>query len=133
MNKIRKTELKRIVVCAFFALSLAGCAKLTEAYQSLSSSNVPPKAIYVAISAFDAAKITGTNYIRYCAPNPSPKGCNDAVIRGKLIPAINKGTVARNDLKAFVRAHPGELGPSGTYSLLTTSATTITTIVGDKK
>lgn len=124
--------MNKLIITAVIALSLASCAKLNAAYQAVSSSNVPPKAIYVAISTFDAAKVTGTNYLHYCAPKPSPVGCNDAVIRGKLIPAINKGTVARNDLKAFVRSHPGELGPRGTYDLLTASATTITTVVGDK-
>lgn len=124
--------MNKLIIAVGLTLSLAGCAKLNAAYQAVSSSNVPPKAIYVAISAFDAAKVTGTNWIIRCSPNPAPVGCNDKVIKTRLIPAINKGTVARNDLKSFLRQHPGELGPRGTYDLLTVSAQTITTVVGDK-
>lgn len=120
----------KLILSLSLALALTGCANISKVYEAVSTSNVPPKAIYVAINGFDVAKASATNYLHFCAPNPAPAGCNDALIKSTLIPSMKKGTVARNDLKAFVRAHPGELGPVGTYRLLTASTEAISSVVG---
>lgn len=122
--------MRKILLSLSIALSLTGCAKLNQAYEVVTTSNVPPAAIDVAINSFDVAKVTGKNYIVYCTPNPAPVGCNDSVIRGKLMPAMKNGTNARNTLKAFLRDHPGALGPIGSYQLLTTSTAVINQIAG---
>lgn len=123
--------MKKIIVAIAIAASLSSCAKLQTVYSAIITSNVPPKAIYVAINSFDAAKATATNYLRMCAPNPAPSICDDKLIRTKLVPAIQKGTVARDDLRALVKSHPGELGPVGTYQLLVTSTNVISEVVKD--
>lgn len=111
------------------ALVLPGCAKLQQAYESVSTAKVPPKLILVAANSFNAAKATATNYIRYCTPNPAPAGCNDKVIRGTLIPNMKAGTVARDKLEDFMDNNPGQLGPKGTYDALVASTDIINAIV----
>jgi len=120
----------KILLSMSLALALTSCAKLTDVYTAVSSSSVPPKAIYVAINSFDVAKASAVNYVNYCSPNPSPAGCDDAVIRTKLFPAMTRGTNARTQLRVFLHAHPGEFGPQGTYQAIVGSTDIISAIVG---
>lgn len=121
--------MKALVIALSVVLVLPGCSRLKQAYESVSTTKVPPKLILVAANSFNAAKATATNYIRYCTPNPAPAGCNDNVIRGTLIPNMKAGTVARDKLEAFMDDHPGELGPRGTYDALVASTDIINAIV----
>jgi hypothetical protein len=114
-------------------LMLAGCAQLKNAYVTVTSAKVPTKVVYVAVNAFDAAKVTAKNYIAYCTPNPAPKGCDDNVIQNKLDPAIKSGTRARNTLEDFMKEHPGELGDKGIYDALTTATDTIRDVTASFK
>jgi hypothetical protein len=115
------------------ALSLVGCAQLKTVYDTAINAKVPSKTIYVAVNAFDAAKITAKNYIIYCTPNPAPKGCDDDAIQNKLNPAIKSGTKARDNLEDFVTNHPGELGNKGLYDALTTATETIKDVTNSFK
>lgn len=106
-------------------VSLSGCANLKTAYDTITSAKVPAKTVYVAANAFNAAKATAKNYIVYCTPNPSPKGCDDTAIKTKLDPAIRSGTIARNSLEQFLKDHPGELGDKGLYDAMVAATDTI--------
>lgn len=120
MEKIRSMTLALSVV-----LAVSGCAKVTEAYNTVTNFTVPAKTIRVAVSGFNIAKATATNYIRYCTPKVQPKGCDNNLIKAQLIPTMNAGTIARNALLEFVDNNPGALGPVGTYNALVAATTTI--------
>lgn len=123
----------KVAFAALAMLALAGCANLQKAYDTITEAKVPAKTIIVAANTFDGLKITAKNYIAYCTPVPAPAGCDDAVIRTKLIPAINAGTVARNSLEDFLASHPGELGDKGLYDALTAANSTISGVVAAYK
>jgi hypothetical protein len=110
-------------------LTLGSCANIQTAYDAVTTSTVPAKSIYVAANAFNVVETAAAGYVTYCTPNPTPVGCNDAVIQGSIIPAINKGIDARNTLKTFLAAHPGALGDKGLYDVLVTTTSTLQTLL----
>jgi hypothetical protein len=130
-----KLQMKTITPTTFmiFALLLVGCSQLKTVYDTVTSAKVPAKVVYVAVNAFDAAKITAKNYIVYCTPNPSPKGCDDGAIKTKLDPAIKSGTAARDSLQDFLAEHPGELGNKGLYDAMTAATNTIKDVTANFK
>jgi hypothetical protein len=110
-------------------LMLAGCASLgqiSSAYTALADASVPAKQVIIAANAFDGIEVAATTYVRYCAPNPSPAGCDDALIRNKVIPAVNAGIQARDGLEGFLKSHPGALGSKGLFDALNQSTATLT-------
>jgi hypothetical protein len=121
------------IVAVAACLALGSCANMQKVYDAVTEAKVPVKTVLVAESAFNIAKSTATQYITYCTPNPAPTGCDDALIKVKLIPAIKAGTDARNSLQAFLVAHPGELGNKGVYDALIAATTTIQTVVASYK
>jgi hypothetical protein len=123
----------RIAVAMALALSFAGCAQLssiTTAVSTVSQAQVPAKQIYIAVNAFDAVKITATNYIRACVNYNPLCVSRDAVT--DIRTAIAKGTPARNSLKQFLRDHPGQFGDSGVYDALTSATATLTAIINQE-
>lgn len=117
---------KAVLFVAFAAImALGGCANLKTVYTAVTTSTVPAKSIYVAANAFNVVETAATGYVRYCTPNPTPVGCNDAAIQNDIIPAIDKGVTARKTLTAFLAAHPGELGDKGTFDALVTATSTL--------
>lgn len=100
---------------AAFAVALllpAGCS-------TISSSDVPASTILEAATTVDAAESVATAYIRYCAPNPSPAGCSDTVVR-KIIAGVKSVRIARNAAEQFLADNPGaKLGPSTLVSAVT--------------
>jgi len=117
------------------ALMLGACATVENAistiqsgYSAISGSGVPPQTIAAAISTFDGLKIVATNYTRLarCRDDGSNRPiCRDPAVRVPLRQAVTSGTVARNDLKAFLRQNPNSLGDQGLYNALTTASNTI--------
>jgi hypothetical protein len=116
-----------MVAIVTVALSISGCAKLTNAYKTITEAKVPAQTLIVAANGFNAAKSVATTYINYCSPKPQPVGCsNDAI--GKLIPAMRAGTKARDDIETFIDQHPGELGAQGLYDAVVAATNTINQI-----
>ncbi|KAA0685989.1 hypothetical protein DTW90_34445 [Neorhizobium sp. P12A] len=114
-------------------VALSSCSSLTNAWSAVTEAKVPAKTILVAENAFNIAKSTATNYIAYCTPNPAPAGCNDVAIKTQLIPAIKSGTTARDQLQAFLRAHPDQVGDKGVYDALVAATTTIGSVTANFK
>ncbi|ASW06321.1 hypothetical protein [Rhizobium sp. 11515TR] len=107
-----------LVVVAAMTISLGSCAAL----QKLSSTEVPMKAIIVAGNGVDAAETAATAYVRFCTPNPKPAGCNDSVIRNKIIPAVHDVRVARDAAEQFALDNPNAtFGPSTLVDAVTKS------------
>lgn len=118
--------MKRLILLATLALSLAGCASLQNGYAIITGATVSPAAVIVAGNAFDAIEATATNYLTFCKANRTIAGCGSYVAARKaILPAVRSGRVARNNLENFMAANPGQLGPSGLYNALVTSINTL--------
>ena len=122
--------MKKILIVATLALSLAGCAGLTNAYNVLTGASVSPTAVYVAANAFDAVEQTATNYLKLakCTGNNGPV-CRSPAATAQIIPAVRAGRVARTNLENFVAQNPGQLGPTGLYNALTAATATLQAII----
>ncbi len=115
-----------LVAVAAMTISLGSCAAL----QKLSSTEVPVNAIMVAANGVDAVETAATAYIRYCTPNPSPKGCDDAVIKNKIVPAVKAARIARDAAEKFVTDNPNAtMGPATLVSAITASVSALQTIL----
>lgn len=115
-----------LVAVAALTISLGSCAAL----QKLSSTEVPMSAIIVAGNSVNAAETAATAYVRYCTPNPSPAGCDDAVIKTKIVPAVKSIRIARDAAEQFAADNPNAtLGPATLVSAVTTSVTTLQAIL----
>lgn len=123
--------MKRLLLVAALALGIGGCAQLNTLYQTattLSDASVSPTAVIVAANSFDAIEVTATNYLTL-PKCPKATICRDPQATKVLIPAIKSGRIARNNLKAFLRTHPGQLGSKGLYDALNASITTIQGVI----
>jgi hypothetical protein len=122
-------RIKSLVAVAAMTILLGSCAALKD-IQKLSSTNVPTTAISAAGEGVNVAESSATNYLLYCAPNPLPKGCDDALIKNKITPAVQKVRTARKAAREFIANNPGAtLGPSTLVSAVTTAVTTLQTIL----
>lgn len=104
-------------------LALAGCGKTVqtlntawEAVSSVKTMTIEPKAIIVAAGIFNAAEATATVYLdqKRCI-GAARRTCRDPGVTQQLKTAITEGRKVRDQLLAFVEAHPGELGDAGLY------------------
>lgn len=118
------------------AIPLGGCSTVNSigsAYSAATSVKVTKTQVYVAANAFDAVEVTATNYVRLptCKTGQTflADQCSTKVAISKLVPAIRAGRAARNNLEAFAKDHPGEIGASGLYAALTTAISTIKTVL----
>jgi hypothetical protein len=123
--------MKRILVAAFLgaALALGGCqtfSTISTAFHAVTGAKVTVQQVSVAATAFDGLKATGTNYLLRprCSEADVPL-CSKPEVAKAVIQAIDAGTLARNNLEAFVRDHPAELGTSGLYDALSVSISTL--------
>lgn len=115
-----------LVAVAAMTISLDSCAAL----QKLSSTEVPYSAILVAANGVDAAETTAKNYIILCTPNPTPKGCDDALIKSKIVPAVKAARTARNAALKFVTDNPNaKFGPVTLTNAVSTAVGTLQTIL----
>ena len=123
---------KGLIVLAL-GFSLSGCAgltKLQDVFEVATTVTVSPQFIVIAANSFNAIEASATNYLRLTrCDKTSSKVCRDKAITAILIPAVQNTRKARNDLIAFQRTHPGELGTQGLYDALQLSLTTLTGIM----
>lgn len=111
------------------SVSLGGCATFQNAkntFDIVTSARASPTAIIVAAQTFDALEVSATNYLRLpkCTAVSGPV-CRNRLAANAIIKAVRTGRPVRNQLEAFLRDHPGELGPKGLYDALTGAAQTI--------
>lgn len=118
--------MRKIVLVLGLALALSGCARFQAAWDIATSASVSPTMVYVASNTFDALEATATNYLRL--PKCGTVPCKDPSAVAVIIPAIRSGRVARNNLRGFLKAHPGQLGPQGDYDALNAAIGTLQTI-----
>lgn len=121
--------LPRLLFAAALSFTVAGCAgtRLGDAYTALTSVAISANGVTYAVSGFEAVKITATNYMRLrrCDGTNSPV-CRDPKLTATIDAYVQSGSLARDRLKAFERAHPGQLGAQGDYDLLVSATQTLT-------
>lgn len=115
--------MRKLLLVATLAVSLAGCQLLTEA-------SVNPTAVIVAANGFDAVEATATNYLslRRCAPTTGPV-CRSPTVSKLIIANIRSGRLVRDKLVGFLRTHPGALGVKGDYDALIVTTETLQAII----
>ncbi len=116
--------MKKLLLVGALALSLAGCAQVTAAWDTLTGARVSPQAVYVSMNVFDGFERTATNYLRLCHRSPANPVCSKPA-EVQIAAAVRSGRVARNNLKAFMTTHPDALGAQGVYDAFTTATDTL--------
>lgn len=118
--------MKKILFLIPLLAALGGCAsfnqKVETAWNVITSASVTPQQIIIAGNAFDAAKATTTQYLRFCHVNLGNKACALST-RQKLVSAVRAGTAARNTLEPY--ALSGSAGPMALYNTLMDAVTTL--------
>lgn len=115
--------MRKILAAAMLAATLsfgvAGCSTLQTAWDVATSTKVSPAAMVIARESFNSVEIVATRYLRLkkCSAVSGPV-CRDPAATRIIIPTVRNGVLARNNIKTFMLAHPGELGPSGVYDAL---------------
>lgn len=106
------------------ALALSACASVDTAWNVVTGARVSPQVVYVTINVFDGLKRSATNYLRLCHQSPASPVCSK-VAEVDIVRAVRAGTVARNNLRAYMKAHPDALGASGVYDAFTSASDTL--------
>lgn len=121
--------MKKLILACAFALALSGCANLSTAWNTLTSTQVTYQTVAVAANTFDALEATATAYLKLPKCNGLIKICRDPSATKKIISAVRAGRVARNNLEQFFADHPGQLGPQGLYDALQAAITTLQGVI----
>lgn len=129
--------MKRIILVFALSMTVAGCttqfgeraSDIFSVVSTASAATVDPKAIIVAAGVFDGVEVTATQYLRLprCRPTSGPV-CRAPAATKPIINAVRAGRKARNAALAFVKTHPGQLGPGGLYDALQTAVGTLQSI-----
>jgi hypothetical protein len=123
---------------ALSASTLGGCApgsfgaKVEGVVSAMTGATVSPAAITILANTYDALEATAKNYVdprlnKRCNGSNGPI-CRDPDATIALNKAIRSGRVARNNVKQFLRDHPGQLGAQGLYDALQASVSTLEAI-----
>jgi hypothetical protein len=101
--------MKKLLALVLLGLSLGGCAQLQTAidevkgaYTFATTATVTPGQAGIVANAFDALKVTATNYGNYCIQQKFPKPVCSAANRRAVIRAVNAGTAARAQIEAAI-------------------------------
>lgn len=112
-------------------LAIGGCAQIQKTFDTVGNAitaaenAVTPQQIYIAANAFDAIKVSATNYLELKRCPQNAPFCRDPAVTKKLIPLIRAGTVARNNVVAWARANPNGFADVSLYNKLTAITSTI--------
>lgn len=122
--------MRKLLLAASIALALGGCAQLQNAWNVVTSSNVPPGLVIVSGNTVDAIEATGTNYLTLprCTGRNGPV-CRSPTATAQLIPAIRAMRAARSNLEQFLSDHPGQLADKGLYDALQAASQTVQDII----
>lgn len=107
--------MKKIILAATLALSLAGCASL-GIVQQVATATVPATVVIPTANAFDVLKGTAANYGRYCIQQKMAPAICSVDIRRAVIKFVRSGTAARNQLEGSLAS--GEPAAATVYNLL---------------
>lgn len=108
--------MRRVWQILVLGLALAGCNI------NLDPNVATPNQVAIAVNAFNAAEVTGTNFLRFCKANPEQSVCTRARIHG-IVVALRAGHIAENQLLADL-----ESNSALPITLFQTLAATIATV-----
>lgn len=93
--------------------------RASNIFTAATTASVDPEAIIIAANTFDGLQATAKNYLRLrrCSATSGPV-CRQPSVTPAIVKAIRAGRDARNRAVAFVKTHPGQLGPQGVYDAL---------------
>jgi hypothetical protein len=114
----------KMILAIALGLSLASCATIKADIASIeviASGSVSPQKVLVAANAFDAAETTGTNYLGLPVCPQGAPACRTPAIVAIVVKSIRSGRSARNQLEAYMTAHPGSVVPVSYYNALATA------------
>jgi hypothetical protein len=77
---------------------------------------------------FDGFERTATNYLKLCHQNPANPVCSKTA-EVQIVQAVRGGIVARNNLRAYMVAHPDAIGAQGVYDAFTAASDTLKTVL----
>jgi hypothetical protein len=127
-----------LAVALAFAIPLGGCADLQKAGTTISNvvgvigaTKIDSKTAYVAISAMNAAEKSVTSYLRLPLCNGTTPVCRFNGAAAALDAPFNAAIDARNDLRAWMKAHPGSLADAGLYNALKAATSTLQKVMDD--
>jgi hypothetical protein len=103
--------MRKLILAVALTLTLGGCAeiqKLRGAFQAVTGNIVSPQQVAAAISAFDAGEALATNYVKLPRCGTGPVVCRDPATTAAVAKWVKAGRVDRNQLKAALRANPGQ-------------------------
>lgn len=116
--------MRKIALALALTLGLAGCAQLQSTWSFITQVQVSPQQVYVAENAFDGIEQTAANYLHWCRiATPRPSACAASTIKN-MRAAVRTGRAARDQLDAYLKAHPTAIGATGLYDALV-SATSV--------
>lgn len=118
--------MRKLLIIGAVALSLGGCANVQNAWDTLTGARVSPQTVYVAENVFDGFERTATNYLRLCHQHPDNATCSKTA-EVDIVKAVRSGVKARNNLRAFMVAHPDALGAQGVYDAFKSASDTLKT------
>jgi aspartate-semialdehyde dehydrogenase len=126
-------KITSLIAAVFLAVSLAGCAgfvqKVETAVSVVTSASVTPQEAYIAINAFDAVEATTTNVLRVPLCNGTRPVCRPLGVREQINKTVLAGRVARNEVKAYMRANPGQSISIQSFSDLKSATSSLQVIV----
>lgn len=119
-------------------LVLGGCTTagnifttVENAYGTVAGTKVNSKTAFVAISAFNGAESLVTAYLNLpqCGAIGVSKLCRANGAAEALDQPFNAGIIARNNLRAYMRANKGTLADAGLYNTLVTATASLKQIM----
>jgi hypothetical protein len=117
--------MRKLFLAFALTLSLAGCGT----FSALTAQPSVGTAITLG-NTFDGVKAIATAYVNSCTPRPLPAQCSRAAIN-QLIPAIDSGTEARNQIKKLATTSPDQIGASTAYANLNAAVTVLQTVIAE--
>lgn len=124
--------MKKIFICALVSLSLSGCAAMQKvgagignAWSVATGASVPASSVVITSNTLDALEATATNYLSLPLCGTAITACRNRAATRPIENAVRAARVARNNLEAFQRANPGQLGASGLYNALQSAVSTL--------
>lgn len=132
--------MKKLLILAALGVSLGGCAQLKTAlteiqgvYTFATTATVTSGQAGIVANAYDALKVTATNYGNYCIVQKFPQPLCSAANRRAVIRGVAAGTAARAQIEAAVVS--GQPVAAAVYNALVSAvqalqATPINTVKG---
>jgi hypothetical protein len=121
-------------------MALGACAQLKTAiseiqgaYTFATTATVTPGQAGIVANAFDALKVTATNYGNYCIVQKFPQPVCSAANRRAVIRGVNAGTSARAQIEAAISTSQpvaGEVYNALVSAVQALKATPINTVKG---